>query len=203
MISRKHIYQIFIVILALALAASLFLTTNQAIKIDALNDQTKNLKTQINSLHSEYRRNKVALAIFQNASSGMYGLNAEARGYARTIFNHIIEKDRLPESKFLECWNREIRTNRWGSDGPDSEMLLDTCISLVADNQSAILLRESDNAFQFVRGNCSKLAQNRPDAARDCWADANFRLSLGAKEVLFDALTRQDWMVNQEINFLE
>lgn len=203
MISGKNIYRIFIAILALALAASLFLTNNQARKIDTLNDQASNLKAQIDSLHSEYRRNKVALAIFQNASNGMYGLNAEARGYARTIFNHIVEKDRLPESKFLECWNREVRTNRWGSDGPYSEMLLDACISLVTDNQSAILLRESDNAFQVVRGNCSEHAQNRADGARDCWADANFRLSLGAKKVLFDALTRQDWMVNQEINFLE
>lgn len=203
MISGNHISRILIAILTLALAVSLFFMTKQTRKIDALNAQASNLKTQIDSLHFEYKRNKVALAIFQNASDGMYGLNVEARGYAKTIFSHIVEKDRPPESKFLECWNREVRTNRWGSDGPYSEMLLDACVSLVADNQSAILLRESDNAFQAVRRNCSEHAQNKADEARDCWADANFRLSFGAKEVLFDALTKQDWMTNQEINFLE
>lgn len=203
MISRNNIYRILIITLTLTLAASLFFTSKQAREIDALNAQASNLTTQIDSLHFEYRKNKVALAIFQNASDGMYGLNAEARGYARTIFSHIVEKDRPPESKFLECWNRELRTNRWGSDGPYSEMLLDACISLVADNQSAILLRESDNAFQAVRRKCSEHAQNRADAARDCWADANFRMSLGARNLLFDALTKQDWVANQEINFLE
>lgn len=166
----------------------------------ALSDaKVVDLERQIDEIKEQNRRLSIGITMLKEASRGMYGLSAEATQQVEVVAEHLMTWSGNREKDFADCWDREVRTYRWGSDGVYTAMVLANCISKVKDNKSAILLNEVEKMSDHLRSECASRGENRAEAATECWADANSRYGFSAWNVLFSALTEENW--KPEANF--
>jgi len=160
----------------------------------ALSDaKVVDLESQIGEIKEQNRRLSIGITMLREASRGMYGLSEEATQQVEAVAEHLMTWSGNREKDFADCWDREVRTSRWGSDGVYTDMVLANCISKVKDNQSAILLNEVEKMSDHLRSECASRGENRAEAATECWADANNRYGFSAWNVLFSALTAENW----------
>ncbi len=166
----------------------------------ALSDaKVVDLESQISEIKEQNRRLSIGITILREASRGMYGLSAEATQQVEVVAEHLMTWSGNREKDFADCWDREVRTYRWGSDGVYTEMVLGACISKVVDNKSAILLSEVEKMSAYLRSECFNRGSNRAESTTECWADANNRYGFSAWNVLFSALTEENWQ--PEVSF--
>ena len=79
---------------------------------------------------------------------------------------------------------------------------LDDCIDTISDSKTAILLKDLEKKSNSVRYDCGAQSANNFEAARDCWADRNYRLIYSADKTLFDFITTPEWLDKQK-NIIE
>lgn len=152
--------------------------------------------TNLESLKSQLRQLTVINAINAEGTRGIISTDAETIKTVNQVITFILESRSPAESKFAECWDRKLKTTDWGSMGPFG--LLDECIDTIVEAKTAILMKELDRARNQARYNCSRTSANNAEAARDCWADRNFRLIASADSVLFSFITTAEWFNNQK-----
>lgn len=155
---------------------------------------------ELQKYQAENRKLRAIASILDGATNGIHQTRPETIKNVNKVMAYILDFKDAPEKEFKDCWDRMLNTTSWGSDGPYG--LLDECIDSIKSTNSAILIREIDNATIAARGECSE-GDNRYEMAKSCWADRNFRLVNSANQALFSAITIPNWLDAQDISINE
>lgn len=191
----ENMYKKISIGLAIALVASTLVIYSKSIALETANQKLSEISAKLESTREESDKIKIVSLLLRASSGGLYSVKPETLKEVRRVADFISSIKSGAESKFSECWDRQIKTKSWGSDGPYG--LLEHCIDSIEDSKSAILLKEINNAVDLARHECAE-GENRFEAAKSCWADSNFRLLSGASSTLFEALTTPNWLSKKE-----
>ncbi|WP_139379564.1 hypothetical protein [Zoogloea sp. LCSB751] len=186
--------------LAVGLAASVFTSFEKAKEIEQHKEKITEVSTELQKYKTENKKLRAVASILDGATNGIHKTQPEIIKNVNKVVAYILNLKDAPEEKFKECWDRRLNTTSWGSDGPYG--LLDECIDSIKSSSSAILIREIDNATNAARSRCSE-GNDRYEMAKNCWADRNFRLMSSANQVIFLAITTQNWLDTQDISINE
>lgn len=180
----------------IALIVIAIFATNKSSELDVVSSKNRELESKISILETENKGFKIANSILNDATSGLTKAKPETMKGVTKVVSFLNSGQAGNEPKFAECWDRKLKTTNWGSMGPWG--LLDECIDAIEKKESAILLREIENAAEAVRSNCSYTALNAADGRERCGVDRDFRLLSAANRALFSALTTPEWLAKQK-----
>lgn len=186
--------------LTAGLAISVFISLEKTKELEQHNERISKISMELQKYQTENRKLRATASILNGATNGIHQTEPETIKHVNKVMTYILDLKDAPEKEFKECWDRMLNTTNWGSDGPYG--LLDECIDRIKSTNSAILIREIDNATLAARGECSE-GDNRYEMAKSCWADRNFRLVNSANQALFSAITTPNWLDTQDITINE
>ncbi|WP_374491069.1 hypothetical protein [Zoogloea sp.] len=194
---KKTIVFSIITALAVGLVISVFSSLEKGKELEQHKERVAEISVELQKYQTENRKLRAIASILDGATTGIHQTQPETIKNVNKVVAYILDLKDAPEEKFKECWDRRLNTTNWGSDGPYG--LLDECIDSIKSTNSAILIREIDNATDAARSRCSE-GNNRYEMAKSCWADRNFRLMSSANQAIFSAITTPNWLEAQDIS---
>jgi len=182
-----RIITLLLAFISIAIAAYALTQSSKLENITKLNHDNE---VRIKSLESEIKSLAITNVILNDAVAG-YTAHPTTIKRVNSVIDFLRSGAAENEPAFADCWDRKVRTTNWGSMGPWG--VLDECIDKISKKDSAILLREIENASDSARSDCSYTAENAAEGRERCAADRDFRLLSAANQALFSALTEADW----------
>lgn len=188
--------KISISILSVLLLASLLFIAFQSKQLESARTQMLGMNLSLERAEIERKQLRILGAIFERVSGGTEPYTNKA---VKDVATYILLNAEPAETKFAECWDRQLRTTDWGSMGPYG--LLDQCIDTIVSAKSAILLKETDRLAELEGEKCRQNGSNTIEMKQACWADDNYRLLISAGNVLMEALTEPNWLQSSKTLF--
>lgn len=147
---------------------------------------------------AEKRELRVLSALFKEASVGLHETEPETIKKASKAVAYIVQLREPAELEFAECWDREINSHSWGSDGPYG--ILEACIDKIKSKDTAVLMHEMESAVEVARAKCGINGKDRYEMAQMCFAESGFRLISGARNLLFSAITSPEAIYGKSVS---